>query len=182
MTALTSKLFIIVFGVLCWSCRPKFEAKPVYTSFNDFDGQIGWYSCNTNNSFIVEKMDAYSGVYATRIKNGHDFGYIYKVKIADLDVANVTWVKYSAMCKKITGGLQNTSIICEVTDSLGQRIDWLDVPLKFKLIERNVWIPVDARFNLAKLNNKDYSVALFIWNKGSGEELLEDDIRIDFFK
>lgn len=173
-------LFLVILTSL--ACRPKYKANPELVAFNDFDSQIGWYSCPSNNSFIVEKTDAYSGTYATRININQNFGYIYKVKIRDLNVRKVSWVKYCSMFKKVSGSVENTSVICEISDSLGNKLEWIDMPLKFKLIERNIWTKVEIRFNLYKNFKPENHIAFFVWNKATTEEVIQDDIEISYFR
>jgi hypothetical protein len=180
------KFFIVsilfFFISLVTGCRPKYEPDPCYTTFNDLEESLGWFPSNANNGITIESGDAYSGNRFVRIRNGHDFGYFFKTQLKELSCRKVSWIKYSTICKKISGGIRDASVVCSVTDSLDRQIEWIEVPLSFKLIERNKWTPIHVRFDISKKFDLKNNVALFIWTKGIGDHILQDDIKIEFFE
>lgn len=167
--------------VILVGCRPKYEATPKAVTASDFENVQGWIPCKESNLFTIQKDDAYSGKYSMRVKDGQGFSFIFKGKLKDFCDKKVNWISYTAMYKKISGRVRGTSVVCEVTDSLNKRLAWIDSELHFKLIVKDQWTEIKSRFDISKINNPSNNIALFVWNKETGDEIIIDDVVVKFF-
>ncbi len=175
------KIITLVLLAVFGACRPKFSVSPFKTVIVDFDQESTRKIDSINKKPVFEKAKGYKGDYAGRTSNATQFGYIYKFRLGDISDKHIKWIKCCSMLKKLSGSVNTSCAVCEIKDAKGKRLEWLTVPLRFKLIEREVWTEVEFNFDISHANDPENSIAISIWNLGSGEEVLQDELEIKFY-
>jgi hypothetical protein len=176
-------IFLIVCLGLISSCRPKYNPTPIFSTLNDFESTKGWMDVPSNNSHTIVDEDAHSGKFCSKIDKSNHYSYFYKYKLGDVQKEKTNWVRVSAYCKLKSDKINKTSIACSIQDDKGAIVNWTEENLAGYLEHsKDKWVYIEKNFNISAYSKPELMLGVFIWNADRDEEVLIDDLKIEFFK
>lgn len=171
------KLIFSAMVLLVASCaeNPKSELE----FFNDLENIRGWGGSD-NNVHTVVKASAKSGNYVSKTDTANRFGYIFKIKLADVSQQQLKTVKTAVWVS--TPVIDDKPVLVISVDSVGKNIYWSGQKLIDYVKTPNQWTEVLSSYDLSALKpSDDYTVGVYIWNTGNSP-ILADDYRVKFFE
>ncbi len=175
------RLVVIICLILAFvSCRPKYHPEPLFQSYNDFENYTGWGDV-ASNAFTVSYGDAYRGNYAVKVNGNQPFGAIFKIYFEQIPDERPTRLVISAMYKVTGKELNNAAIVCNIMDSVQKPMHWIEFPLKKESKIVGKWLEFKEELDITWVTDPKNSIAVFLWNHDSNEEVLIDDLLLQFY-
>ena len=149
------------------------DKTPLLTKCITFDEKpdIQWHNTNSSDKF------SYSGLFSGHLLPEHEFGLTFKTKdLSLLTGGSSTLLMTSYFLSKNVAN-------CELVTSIqmnGQNVYYKSYNLKTLLKDQNNWEKVSLLFQLPALPEKDYELAVFLWNTGKNE-LFYDNFTITIY-
>ncbi|MCD6066816.1 MAG: hypothetical protein K0S33_1642 [Bacteroidetes bacterium] len=176
------QIVLITAFVSCFSCRPKYDPKPVFSTLNDFENVRGWISAVVNNSNTLTDVTAHSGKYSSRIDKNNQYSYSFRQQLKNLGAEPKSWVRVSMWCK-YTGTIDKSHLACFITNDKEVTQLWRAIHLAPELSgKKNQWVYIEKSLDFSGHRDNDFNFNLFVSSGGGDEEVFIDDLKLEFFK
>lgn len=155
------------------------NAKSELEFFNDFENVRGWGGSD-NNIHTVVKAIGKSGSYVSKTGTVDRFGYIFKIKLADVSQRKLKTVKSSIWVSAPV--IEDKALFVVSIDSAGKNVHWSGQKLIDFVKVPDQWAEVMTSVDISQYNlNEDYTIGIYVWNTGNSP-LFADDHRVKFFE
>jgi hypothetical protein len=175
-------LLLVPIAIGISACRPKYNPTPVYTLFNDFESASGSINDPSGKFQLISTDEAYSGQQVCGINKSQDTCFYYKSKLGNISDKKISWIKISGYCMAKSDKLNKAAVECRVQDESKTYKSQDAVFLqRFTEGKKNKWIYFERSFNLSMVSKPEYTINTFVLTSDSSDEVLIDDLKIEFF-
>jgi len=162
-------------------CRPRYEPGALFETENDFERILGWVQSPKNNSNTIIRGAGYKSDFGCRVSMSTPYGYIFTIQRKEVSPDPLTYVKIKFMVKAVSQNIDSCGISFSVEEIDGKLLSWVEAPFKNKVKTDSEWIEFEAKFEMGNFNSEKNKFSFMVWNHISSQEVLVDDMKIEFY-
>lgn len=164
-------LVALVFVSNLISCNKSDDAKITFE--NDLEKITYWNDGSNNVQTVIRHNEAHSGRFVSMTDSVYQYSFMMKSKIGNLCEKKILKVSASAWVK-ITNLDAKANFVLSV-DSAGTVLKWDGKEITPNILKVNEWTELKHELIFEdKFNNPNYIFAMYFWNTGKHEVLIDD--------